>query len=233
MEEEKNDLQQSIFSEWKRVLKVIMYIIIFISLILMIVISIEHFFIKPDREKYIYKNCLTGRLAYKIENSDERGSIELNKEIKEYGKENTYMIYIGTNNASFDLEINKDIYDKYVKDYNTITVSSSKLHIYIASSKDDFSKGKTRTIIKYSFPWENPQTAEFSQKEMKEAMDIVKKTKLDNKKWYNSKSLVKLQYVPTMEEDGYKGLCENTLFDLSDGSYKNKDVLKQGAIKFN
>lgn len=36
------------------------------------------------------KNCLDGRLAYKTEAYDERGSIKLEKVIKEAGKKPTY-----------------------------------------------------------------------------------------------------------------------------------------------
>lgn len=38
------------------------------------------------KKYYIYKNCLDGRLAYKTEAYDERGSIKLEKVIKEAEK---------------------------------------------------------------------------------------------------------------------------------------------------
>lgn len=214
-------------------LKKIVYILIISVLSCMLLYwGIQKLFVKP----YIYKNCLDGRLAYKAETYDERGSIELEKVIKESGKESTYEIHISGDGKDFRFEVNKDIYEKYVKNYNTITFKVSKLWIYIAKSKNDFYKGEEREVERYSFPWEESQVTEFRDDEIKESIDTVKKVKLDREKWCNYKFSFMPQHETKVNSDGYESLYQDMLFDTNSYSYGYmycENPLKEGAIKCN
>ena len=207
-----------------------------IASILIIIVLFCVVFYGCIKKYYIYKNCFDGRLAYKTETYDERGSMKLEKVIKEAGKEPTYEIHIEGDGQGFYFETNKEIYEKYVKNYNTITFKVSKLWIYIAKSKNNFTKGDERKVERYSFPWEKKQVKEFSDNEIKEVINAVKKVKLDRKKWCHYKFSFTPEHIPTVYSDGYEASCQDMLFDINFYSYGymyRENPLEEGAIKCN
>lgn len=211
----------------KRIASILVILIIVDLFCMLIYWGIQELFVKPQANK----KCLDGRLAYKTETHEERGNIELIEEIKEAGKEPTYTIEA----AAFDFEVNKDIYEKYVKNYNTITYKVSALHIYIAESKNDFSKAEERVIERHLFPWETNRTTRFTDAEIKEAINSVKKT-FDGEYWSLDFDFSS-QYKPSLKSDGYvfyfddETLCTSYCNSYDETDYENP--LKNGAIKCN